>query len=308
MLRYWYNRPWNCVLRYPDTKVGLKIAELGCEAALNDYIGYDQNERYTYWQLLQRASYHPSKIKQACEADCSAGVIANVKAVGYLLNLSNLKDISATYTGDMRVRFKEAGFQVLTDNKYLNGTTYLLPGDILLNDAHHTATNISVGSSMMNTTVQVNPGQTADINNGVLQIGATGSNVKTMQQMLIACGYSCGSAGADGDFGTNTLHALRDFQNDAGVVIDGVYGPKTKEALEKAYAQAKKNKAKGNPESFLVKVAVDALNIRKGPGTNYAVAGVIKDRGVYTIVEKSGTWGKLKSGAGWISLKYTKII
>lgn len=56
---------------------------------------------------------------------------------------------------------------------------------------------------------------------------------------------------------------------------------------------------------FLVKVTADALNIRKGPGTNYSITGVIKDKGVYTIVETNDTWGKLKSGAGWISLKYT---
>ena len=62
--------------------------------------------------------------------------------------------------------------------------------------------------------------------------------------------------------------------------------------------------------SYLVKVTTDVLNIRKGPGTNYAITGQIKDKGTYTIVKEStGTgatlWGKLKSGAGWISLDYT---
>lgn len=62
--------------------------------------------------------------------------------------------------------------------------------------------------------------------------------------------------------------------------------------------------------SYLVKVTADVLNIRKGPGTNYTIAGQIKDKGTYTIVKEStGTgatlWGKLKSGAGWISLDYT---
>lgn len=62
---------------------------------------------------------------------------------------------------------------------------------------------------------------------------------------------------------------------------------------------------------YVVKVTADTLNIRKGPGTNYGVAGAIKDKGAYTIVEEaSGTgakrWGKLKSGVGWISLDYTQ--
>ena len=55
---------------------------------------------------------------------------------------------------------------------------------------------------------------------------------------------------------------------------------------------------------YRVKVLHSALNIRQGPGTNYPIVGVIRDRGVYTIVETKGTWGKLKSGKGWISLGY----
>jgi len=59
-------------------------------------------------------------------------------------------------------------------------------------------------------------------------------------------------------------------------------------------------------ETFLVKVTASALNIRQGPGTNYSITGVIRDKGVYTIVETKDNWGRLKSGAGWISLKYTQ--
>lgn len=61
-------------------------------------------------------------------------------------------------------------------------------------------------------------------------------------------------------------------------------------------------------EPYLVRINASALNIRKGPGTNYDITGCIRDRGVYTIVNESNGWGKLKSGAGWISLKYTKKI
>ena len=58
--------------------------------------------------------------------------------------------------------------------------------------------------------------------------------------------------------------------------------------------------------SYLVKVTANALNIRKGPGTNYAIVGCITDKGSYTIVEENNGWGKLKSGIGWINLGYTK--
>ena len=47
----------------------------------------------------------------------------------------------------MRAGFKAAGFQVLTDSKYLTSQNYLMPGDILLNDTNHTATNIGIGKN-----------------------------------------------------------------------------------------------------------------------------------------------------------------
>lgn len=66
--------------------------------------------------------------------------------------------------------------------------------------------------------------------------------------------------------------------------------------------------------SFLVRVLDPALNIRAQPSLTAKINGVICDKGVYTIVAQqygSGIlWGKLKSGAGWISLgsKYVKKV
>lgn len=62
---------------------------------------------------------------------------------------------------------------------------------------------------------------------------------------------------------------------------------------------------------YLVKVIADYLNIRKGAGANTSKVGSITNKGVYTIVEEmpgigATKWGKLKSGAGWISLDYVK--
>lgn len=65
---------------------------------------------------------------------------------------------------------------------------------------------------------------------------------------------------------------------------------------------------------FTVKVSISDLNIRKGPGTDYAKTGKFTGKGVFTIVKvKSGKgstagWGRLKSGAGWISLDYAAKI
>ena len=135
----WYSRPWNCILRHPDTSVRAKLSYLGAAAAKNDKIGYDQGQRTTYWEELKKVGYDPAKITTACEADCSAGVCSNVKAAGYLLNIPALQNIQILATPSMRVEFKNAGFEVLTDSKYLNSDANLVAGDILLNDACHTA-------------------------------------------------------------------------------------------------------------------------------------------------------------------------
>ncbi|WP_394896559.1 N-acetylmuramoyl-L-alanine amidase [Clostridium paraputrificum] len=57
--------------------------------------------------------------------------------------------------------------------------------------------------------------------------------------------------------------------------------------------------------SYTVKITADVLNVRAGAGTNYKVNTQVRKGEVYTIVGESNGWGKLKSGAGWISLKYT---
>lgn len=69
----------------------------------------------------------------------------------------------------------------------------------------------------------------------VLKKGSRGDAVKAMQRMLAACGYGCGSSGADGVFGKDTYKALVCFQMEHGLVSDGEYGRMSEAALLKAY-------------------------------------------------------------------------
>ena len=92
------------------------------------------------------------------------------------------------------------------------------------------------------------------------------------------------------------------------------------EAVTKQLSGSAANKPKetdAKPKTdvpFKVRVDINNLIIRKGAGTNTAHTGKFTGKGVFTIVQvKSGTgskagWGKLKSGAGWISLDYAKRI
>ncbi len=59
-------------------------------------------------------------------------------------------------------------------------------------------------------------------------------------------------------------------------------------------------------KSYVAIVDCDVLNVRAGAGTNYKINTQVKKGEAYTIVAESNGWGKLKSGAGWIKLSYTK--
>jgi N-acetylmuramoyl-L-alanine amidase len=64
-----------------------------------------------------------------------------------------------------------------------------------------------------------------------LSKGAEGAAIKAMQILLIGYGYSCGKAGADGDFGNSTFQALKSYQKDNNLIADGCCGSKTWAAL-----------------------------------------------------------------------------
>lgn len=87
---------------------------------------------------------------------------------------------------------------------------------------------------------------------------------------------------------------------------------KTLGITPKTESSSKGSSTKPSNAGYLVKVTVSALNIRSGPGTNYEKIGMITDKGVYTIVKKSGKWGLLKKGpkegSSWIHLNYTKKV
>lgn len=143
----WYNRPWNVVLRFEDPFVAQEISDLARAAAENDNVGYCQGHRGTFWDELKAAGYDPAKITNKCEADCSSGAAAIVKAAGYRLGLSALQKVSVSaYTGNLRSVLKAAGAVELTAKKYLTSDAYLLPGDIALYEGHHVATNLNTGS------------------------------------------------------------------------------------------------------------------------------------------------------------------
>lgn len=63
---------------------------------------------------------------------------------------------------------------------------------------------------------------------------------------------------------------------------------------------------------YMVRVTDETLNVRSGPGMSYDIETVVRKGEAFTIVEHAYNgptlWGKLKSGAGWISLRLTEPV
>ena len=232
----WYQYPWGggwqYVLHHPDGSVRALIAKLATEAANNDCIGYDQAQRYTFWQALQLAGYRPANIKTPCEADCSAGVAAIVKAVGYLVGNEKLKAVSIyAYTGNLLPVLTQAGFTALNASKYLTSDAYLFAGDILLNTEYHTCICITNGSQAEPVTDTGYKFKTATV-----RLGSQGLNVWRFQAILKARGFY------DGD-------------------LDGSYGQKTKKAAIRLKEKMRLTKAYANDETWF-----KLLNLEKKDG------------------------------------------
>ena len=263
----WYNRPWNYILRHPDPAVREELALLSELAAKNNKIGYDQNQRTTYWKQLQAADYDPSKITTNCEADCSAGVAANVKAAGYRLNIDALKNVSQNcYTGNLRAALKNAGFKVLTASKYRTSDKYLLRGDILLYEFHHTAVNLTNGSLSGATSVS-----TPAI--GTSSSASAEGNVAKGQKWL-----------------NSNYGALLEDKLGAKLEVDNEYGPKSRQGALCVWKDVVNRKYgfsldPSNPNFFdsCKKAAKKAvMRVGKSGTLVYLIQFILAGKGLYT--------------------------
>ena len=123
----------------------------------------------------------------------------------------------------MRSGLTAAGFACLTESKYLTSSAYLVAGDVLLNDKHHTATAVTNG-------VSAGTGEITASAMPLIKKGSKGSAVLQLQKMLNAKGYKLTE---DGDFGNKTEAAVKAYQKANGLEVDGEVGPITWAALLK---------------------------------------------------------------------------
>ena len=120
------------------------------------------------------------------------------------------------------------------------------------------------------------------------------------------CTYSTGRSIPSWVF-SKTLYA-REIRADEVVFSTLRTGAITGVVKKKDIVGLTSNTAAPAFKSYLVKITADILNVRSDAGTNFKVTTQVRKNEVYTIVGEKNGWGKLKSGAGWISLEYTKKV
>lgn len=134
-----------------------------------------------------------------------------------------------------------------------------------------------------------------------LRKGDKGEAVKLMQGLLLAQGYKLPKYGADGDFGSETFAALRQYQADHGLYVTGIYDDATAEMLTEGAAAARHVICTG-----------DRVNIRTAPNTTTGkklgkvdkgdmlpYQGVISDENWYLVTYNGQN--------GWICGKYARV-
>lgn len=131
------------------------------------------------------------------------------------------------------------------------------------------------------------------------QFGSRGEEVRKIQNKLKSLGYYTGSV--DGIFGSGTRTAVRNFQRDKGLTVDGIAGSKTLSALgigssssgqyssNDIYLLAKVIAAEARGEPYTGQVAVGAVVLNRVEHSSFpdSIAGVVYQAGAFSCVRDS---------------------
>ena len=294
---YLHSKGWR-VLRPVDPKVAEAIAVCMQAACDNNMIGYDQSQRNTLYNAVKVLGFDVRLIKKAVETDCSALVRVCCAFAGIMVADFNTSNEASTL-------LRSGAFVELSDSKYTKKADYLRRGDVLVTKTKgHTAVVLSNGSKAGST-----PAITVyKLGDRILRNGMEGNDVQELQTYLIQLGYSCGSWGADGEFGDATELAVRKFQKEQGCEVDGEVGPKTLKALQKALGEGD-----GEGVGSTVKIVGGQCYIRSMPDKVAGKKlGVAAEGTVWTYAGRKSADGWLQivcnDGGGWVSGMYGRLV
>lgn len=143
-VRSWYNKPWNVLIRFTDSKKAEKVAYFMEKACENQFVGYDQYQRNTLLKYARKFNYDVSKVTEPCETDCSALVSVACMFAGIPESVLTLNGNCAT-TRTLKNLLKSTGqVEIYTSAPYVSQTDRLKRGDILLSEGHHVCVVVKV--------------------------------------------------------------------------------------------------------------------------------------------------------------------
>lgn len=231
LIRDWYNKPWNVLLRPVRPELAEESAVACEEACANPNIGYDQGGRNTLYAKAKAVQFDIGAITDPCECDCSS--LMHVCAIAGGANMTYGSNGHTTRT--MVREFVNSGDYVkLTGSEYLSSSKLLKRGDILVKEGSHTAMVLDNGADVVVEPPVVNLPLEDDatvyysVRMPLLQKGMTRDAVRAMQFLLDAHGFDVPLFGV---FNARTEAALMEFQRDFNLQVDGKCGPETWSAL-----------------------------------------------------------------------------
>ena len=294
---YVHKKGWR-VFRAKDRAAALKIAADMEAACKNSHIGYDQWQRNTLYKAAEPLGFDCARVKTNCETDCSALVRVCCAYAGIMGLPSDFR------TGNMPANLLKTGaFVELKGAKYTDQSAYLGKGDILVTKTHgHTVVVLDDGAKYEGTV----EAREYALGERLLKHGAEGADVKQLQRYLIQLGYDLGRWGADGEFGDATELAVKAFQRDHELGVDGQYGPKSHAAMLEALEA-------DEPEAEQRYVAIEGGNcyVRTAPNTDGKILGVAHRGDVLPYGGETADNGWLlvafENQNGWVSGKYGKL-
>lgn len=294
---YKHSKGWR-VFRPHDVRQADKIAfcmELACKSK---YIGYDQNQRNTLYSTLKNDGFDIEKLKKNVETDCSA-------LVRFCCAYAGIKMSDFNTASEANTLLKSGAFKELTDKKYTTKSNYLRRGDVLVTKTKgHTAIVLSNGPDAEDWG-SMPPSPTYNLGDRILKNGAEGSDVKELQSKLIELGYSCGSYGADGEYGDATEMAVRKFQLDHKCDADGEFGPETYKALIEALGDDVES-------GYHVKIFGGNCYIHTAPSADSKRLGVAFEHETYPYGGQQSEDGwyliEYKAENAWVSGKYGRLV
>lgn len=130
-------------------------------------------------------------------------------------------------------------------------------------------------------------------------------NIGDAVSILLGSTYTSGQSIPSWAF--NSKFYIRKFQKDGTEAIISTHktGSVTGIVLTEDLIPYGSSQVAEGFEPYYVKINTDVLNVRAGAGTSYKITTQVTKNQIFTIVDEKDGWGKLKSGAGWISLDYT---